>query len=1334
MVKLAVLSAIIFWGSTMVSHGQSQPMFDRIDRSNGLSNNRINSIVKETEGFVWIGTNNGLNRYDGLEVKIYNQQNSNLASNDITDILIDSTKRMWVATSDGGLHLYDKNSDDFQVFRNDQNDKTSIPSNRINVLYEDSKGNIWIGTANGFCLFDNESKKFISWLNRFTSGVTCFLETEEGLLIGTFGNGLKLYNQESQILKDVLSDNRHLNFIHTVSKFNKDEFLIGTSGSGLLLLDLNKRDITDFLGDRLNFDKNIKIIRTIKRDVEGNFWVGTDGDGLLYIVDPNSDSTIVDKYINNSQVASSLSGNAVYDIFVDDNIWVGTAWNGVNFLNRTNVFNTILSDVVGESTSPVLSIYKTDNKFLMGLDGEGLTIYDSNTKTIRLLKENEIGASYVQHIMEASDGTFWLGTFTKGLVNIDSNGRLLKKFQYENEQSSLKYNDIRYIVEDDKNNFWVASWEGGLSYLDSNTNAFVHYSKQDEKTNSLSSNNVVSLERDGQYLWIATFGGGVNLLDTETKNFRHFRYDENSQNSISSDNTFSLLKDSKGFLWIGTAGNGLNRYDPREDRMERFDHEEAIRYASVVSIIEDDNGKIWFGTKDGVFNFDYEKNKFGSFPSLHDEFHINSAFLDNFGTLYFGGLQGVTLFNPEKKLYNTQQSPEVLITDFKLFNKSVPITKSGILQKSILRTDKLQLKYHQDVITFNFCSLKYPFASKMEYAIKLENFDSQWRNIGEERGATYTNLQSGNYIFRVRSREKGMDWGVNEASIEVKVLKPLWFQWWAYFLYTLLLGIILFWLRKYTVAWERMKANLRLEQITNEKNKELHNMKQRFFINISHEIRTPLTLIMGALKGLGKESLSLRDRKRLRTVDRNASRLMNLMEELLNFRKLEAGSIKLEVYEHDIIGFLREIYLIFGQQAIDNFIDFQFITSNDQISLWFDKRQLEKTVVNIVSNAFKFTPKYGQIKIEIENQKKQVCIRISDTGDGIPKEKLSKIFNRFYQNTVTEKSGFGIGLSIAHEIIKLHSGQIKVDSVEGKGSQFTIYLPMGKSHFPQESIVESSLQLPINSREEEKNIDEMLDMIEPKSMETVLIVEDHDELREYIKEVLDSKYRIIEASEGKIGLKVALEQIPELIISDIMMPEMDGMNLCKVLKTNVVTSHIPIILLTAITSVDNKLRGYQIGADDYITKPFNEQLLLAKVKSLLLNRELIRKKFKSDGLILPRELALNSTDQEFLEKLTELIETNLEDSDFSAKHLSLEMGMSHSVLYKKIKALSGMSLVEFIRDYKLRIAKKLLENQYSSVAEVCYRVGYSDRKYFSKLFKQRFGVPPVSFLRKTEDT
>ncbi|MFS4457453.1 two-component regulator propeller domain-containing protein [Maribacter sp. 2304DJ31-5] len=1330
MTKLVIIICVLGVGFNNFCYGQSQAIFDKINRSNGLSNNRIKTIVKESDGFVWIGTNNGLNRYDGYDVKIYNQQNSNLTSNDITDILIDTSNRIWVATSGGGLNLYDSDNDNFEVYRNDPNDKSSIPSNNLNILYEDKKGNIWIGTENGFCLYNSSSNEFITWLSGFSSGVTCFLETKQGLLIGTFGDGLKMYDQDAQILTNIFENNSDLNFIHALDKLNEDEILIGTSGSGLLLINTKTKQVSNFLNEKFKYDGHANIIRTIKNDGDGNLWIGTDGNGVLNIVNPNSEDFKVKKYIHNPQMATSLSGNAIYDILIDEktNVWVGTAWNGMNFLNRNENVSIILSDSEGEVTAAVLSIYKTTDRFLMGLDGGGLTIRENNTGKSLIKKENEAGGSYIQYIMQASDGTYWLGTFANGLINFDINKGVLKKFQSKNEQNSLNYNDIRYVIEDGENNLWVASWEGGLSYLDTKTDTFTHYKKLNARTNSISSNNLVSLQKDGKYLWIATFGGGVNLFDTQSKEFKQFRYEENKENSLSSDNTFSILKDSKGYVWIGTAGNGVNRYDPYRDKIERFEDYEIIRYASVVSIIEDRSGKIWFGTKDGILNFDYDKNKFNGFPNLHDEFHINSAFIDEAGVLYFGGLRGVMSFDPAN-FYNSEEAPKVLITDFKLYNRSVSIDKEGILRKNILLTDNLRLPHNLDVVTFNFAALQYPFSLRRQYAIKMENFDAEWRNIGKERTATYTNLPYGDYTFKVKSREKGMDWSSKEASIEIEILKPYWLEWWAYLIYLLFLFVLFYFLRKYTIAWERMKANLKLEQITNEKNKELHNIKQRFFMNISHEIRTPLTLIMGALNGLGKVSLSTKDQKRLTTVDKNATRLMDLVEELLNFRKLEAGSIELEIAENDMVGFLREIYLAFGQKAIDNDIDFQFHTSSEKIQVWFDKKQLEKTIFNITSNAFKFTPPGGQIKIAINIVKKKVCIRITDTGEGIPKEKLSKIFNRFYQNAVTEKSGFGIGLSIAHEIIKLHSGSIKVKSVEGKGSEFIILLPMDKAPYPKE-VINHDKGRALTGPETSNVTDDVVISENNESAETILVVEDHEELRQYICEVLlDQSYELIEATNGMEGLNMAMKHIPDLIISDIMMPQMDGMAFCESIKTNIGTSHIPVILLTARTSIDDKVKSYGIGADDYITKPFKEPLLLAKIKSLLHNRELIRNKFKTDGLILPKELALNRTDQGFLEKLTELIENNLDAPDFGANQLSREMGMSHSVLYKKIKALSGMNLIEFIRDYKLRIAKRVLEEQRYSVSEVCFMVGYSDRKYFRKVFKQKFGKNPSDILK-----
>ncbi|MFS4457406.1 two-component regulator propeller domain-containing protein [Maribacter sp. 2304DJ31-5] len=1340
MIRSIILTAVLGILIHNCCRGQSQPFFAKINRTIGLSNNRINSIVKEQEGFVWIGTKNGLNRYDGQSIKVYNEQNSNLITNDISDILIDLKGRMWVATLGGGLALYEPDKDNFTIYRNDKNDPYSIPSDKLNAIYEDTRGNLWIGTENGFCLFDRASNSFVSWLNGTPHNITSFLEHQENLWIGTFGDGLKKYDYNEQTLNTVESSKPHLNvdFIHALYELDDDTILLGTSGSGAVSLNSNTYELSNFLKEvGLESHEEINIVRSIIGDKKNNLWLGTDGNGMFEIQGFKGISPSITNYLNNPQTPSSLSGNAIYDLAMDNdgNVWIGTAWNGVNVFGGEDNFKILFSDIKGIDTSPVLSVFKTRDKLLMGLDGKGLTVFDSlNNKTTFYNKTSKIpiDAGYVQYIMKASNGTFWIGTFKNGLIHFDIEKGTLKQFKHRPNQNSLSYNDIRYIIEDENKNLWIASWEGGVSFFDIRTETFTHYKKTKDDRNSISSNNVIAMQKDGKYLWLATFGGGINLFDTEKKTFEHFRYDDENNNSISSDYVFSILKDSKGFIWIGTAGSGVNRYNPQKNIIERFDDQEIIKYATIVSIIEDATGKIWFGTKDGIYNFDYNTGYFNGVPNLLDEFHINSISKDSSGKLYFGGLQGVVNFD-SNEVSHKKSPPKILFTDFKLFNKPVTIGDNDILQKNIQYQDSIILKHNLDVITFEFAALQYPFSSKREYAIKMENFDEDWRNIGKERTATYTNLPNGNYTFKVKSREKGMEWNSNLAIIDIEILKPLWFQWWAYLIYGFLSLALLFFLRKYTIAWERMKANLKFEQLTNEKNEELYNLKQRFFVNISHEIRTPLTLITGALNGLKKDAVDISEQKRLVSVRSNAKRLMDLVDELLNFRKLESGTIDLKITENNLTSFIREIYLAFGQRAIDNEIDYQFTSSSNDITLWFDKGQMEKTIFNIISNAFKFTPPGKSIKVEVGILKKQAIVRIIDTGEGIPKKKLSKIFNRFYQNAVTEKTGFGIGLSIAQEVIKLHSGKITVKSIEGKGSEFNILLPFGNDHFSAEHMQINEPQETFKKETPQNQLNKAFTSSNNTSMETILIIEDHDELRQYIKQVLNTSYNILEARNGKEGLKITLEQMPDLIVSDIMMPKMDGMQLCESIKTDMRLSHVPIILLTAKTFDSDKLKGFELGADDYITKPFNEPLLLARVKSLLYNRELLRKKFSADGLILPKELAINRKDQDFLKKLIKLIENNLDSPELNANYLSNEMGMSHSVLYKKIKALSGMNLVAFIRDYKFKIAKKLLEEQQYTVAEICYKIGYSDRKYFSKLFKQRFGQNPSEILKEQKD-
>ncbi len=1329
---------------------QSQVVFSKINQTNGLSNDRVSSVVKEKNGFVWIGTQNGLNRYDGNKIKIYNKQNSALSANGISDLLIDHKGKIWIATLGGGLNLYNPLNDKFVAYKNIYNDNRSIPSNELNTLFEDSKGTIWIGTKNGISLFNEKAQTFKTY--KFESGnnysishndVTSIYEDgNKNLWIGTFGGGLNKFDRKTARFVRIKSSSAiSPDYIHSIIGLNKNEILIGSSGKGLLTFDVNT---LGFQKKNYGIGKAINIVRCIKRDRNGVMWIGTDGVGLIEIKNINSLNPIVTIYTNDSQSESSISSNAIYALMEDENsnIWLGSAWNGVDVLSHNKDYTFLPSTIKGGAPISVLSVYKNKDAFFMGLDGKGLTVLNKNNavKHYNSANRNSIGDDYIQFINETHNGTLWIGTFVNGLVNFDYKTGAFTQFkQAIGNPKTLSYNDVRYVIEDEKNNIWVATWGGGLNYYDVVTKEFKSFKKKTADKNSISSDNVISLQKDGDLIWLATFGGGLNLLDTKTNRFKVYKSVEGNKNSISSDYVYSVLKDSKGNIWIGTAGEGIDLLDKKTQKINRFDNYKNVRYQTVTAIIEDNKGLIWFSTKQGIFNYDYSTKAFNSFSNLKGDYHINSCFKDEKGMLYFGCSKGVVQFNPETiKVKNV--TPKVKFTSFKLFNKEVPIGEDEILKSDISFSKNITLKHNQDVITFEFAAMLFPSSSGCEYQIKMDNFDRNWRSIGKDGSATYTNLSPGKYVFKVRSRELGSEWADQYSALNIKIQKPFWLEWWAFLIYAILGVLMLQLFTKYVISWEKMKADLRFEKFSREKDVELYNLKQDFFTNISHEIRTPVTLILSSINKLLKSDEHSEEQLQnpFGTIKKNGEYLLNLVNELLDYRKFEHHQIKLKVVKGDWVKFSKEIYLSFKEFAYQKDIKFEFESTSPNIELWFDKKQMEKVLYNLFSNALKFSSTGGSIKLSITETDAEVQLELVDEGIGIPKKQLSKIFNRFYQANNASKidgAGFGLGLTISNEIIRLHQGEIKVKSKKGAGSTFTILLKKGNSFFNDAEIganenndefIESYFT---NKKNKATVVSQSSDSPSVKE-QTLLVVEDNEDICNYIVELFSDEYTVLQASNGKEGLEMALEKSPDLIVSDVMMPVMDGIELTHNLKSNVNTSHIPIILLTARASFMHKMEGFETGADDYVTKPFNESLLRARIKNILKNRSLLHEKFHSEEATDISEFVKNKRDQEFLENLGLFIEKNIDSDNLSANLVAQELGMSHSVLYKKLKTLTGLSLVEYMRDYRLKKAKQLLKTKQYTLSEVCYQVGYSDRKYFSKLFKERFGNPPTFYIKE----
>ncbi|MGY0427021.1 MAG: hybrid sensor histidine kinase/response regulator, partial [Polaribacter sp.] len=690
--------------------------------------------------------------------------------------------------------------------------------------------------------------------------------------------------------------------------------------------------------------------------------------------------------------------------------------------------------------------------------------------------------------------------------------------------------------------------------------------------------------------------------------------------------------------------------------------------------------KIWASTKDGIYRYNTKTNKVEGFHNFKGQYHINSTFKDaENGFLYFGGTEGFIEFNPKKVVKETYV-PKIIFTDFKLFNKSVHIGEGSILENQICSEKQIQLAYNQNVFTFNFASLEYPFSKGTQFQVRMDGFEAAWRNIGLEQSATYTNLSPGSYVFNVRSKTIDENWS-SSISVNLLITPPYWKTWWAYFMYAILVVVCLFFIRKYTIKWAYIQNRLAFEKQKREEQDKLHQIKQRFFANISHEIRTPLTLIMSSLNVLQKEDKQGVEKKSISTIKNNTKRLLNLVNELLNFRKLETGNLKLSVEKTNMVTFAYELFLAFSQEAIINKISYQFISENKNIEVWIDKMQLEKALFNLLSNAFKFTEKKNTISLEIVQKETVTEIIVKDTGKGISEEKLPHIFDRFYHTNYQnlDGKGFGIGLSIVKDIVELHFGLIKVESTINQGSTFIINIPLGNKHFKEDEI-----KKPVLEQDELINYKKEIDNVYSEEFKdkTLLLIEDNTYLREYLKDFLSKNYKIIEASNGEIGLQKTLDHNPDLVISDVMMPKMDGFSFCYQLKTDVRISHIPVILLTARSFAIDKIEGLKHGADDFLIKPFNEEVLKARINNLLRNRKLLHKLFSRNSILAPKDIILSSPDETLLNKLVELLETNIENSDFSVDELSKEIGMSHSGLYKKIKVLTGMTIVGFIRDFR----------------------------------------------------
>ncbi|WP_316814970.1 two-component regulator propeller domain-containing protein [Pedobacter nyackensis] len=1350
----ASLFFILLFGYRPAIAQKDKISFKHLTVENGLSQSSVLSIAQDSMGFMWFGTKDGLNKYNTRNFEIYKREKGNSSSlsssQNINALLTDSKGNLWVGTQKG-LNKYLPESNSFKRYLHDPKNKSSISDNIIRSLFEDNKGQIWIGTDSGLNKLNRDDT-----FNRFLPGngndsgpahqlVKAICQDYKGSIwLGT-ANGLTkmdvvngTYHFQSYFHRKDNPKSLMENDISAVFEDQRRNLWIGTHSSGLVLFNHETetfRHFTSKKGDPGSISSNV--IRRIKMASDGKLWVSTlNGINILDL-----DNFKFSALHHNPEDQGSLNHNSIYDILQDatGSMWAGTYFGGVNFYHANATpfrwYKTSLGKN-GISSNVVSAIVEDKNHNLwIGTEAEGLNYYDRTSGRFTSFKHdlensNSLSSNLVKTISIAKNGEVWIGTYEGGLDVYQPSTKTFRHYKPNHaDPKALNSNRIVCLLHDRNNKLWIGTRAQGIFIYNEKENNFTPYSNV-SKYRELKFLRCFFQDTKGN-IWIAT-NSGTYILDPVSNKMRAFTV---SDNRSKFDDINVIREDSQGIIWLGSYDDGLIRYHPEKNVVRFYTTKDGLPSNVILGVLEDEKRNLWISTDNGLAKFDRKtiKNYTVEDGLPGNVFNYNSFYKDAKGEFFFGGYSGLVSFFPEQ-IKENKKVPKVIFTRLRLFNKTVVIgDENDLLKRNISLTKELTFSHAQNIFSIEFAVLNYIKSEKNQYAYKLEGLDKEWNYVSSPI-ATFYNLPSGTYKLLIKGSNNDGVWTSQAEQMIIHIQPPFWKTWWAYSIYVLLLGAILFLVFRF--LW--IRALLRKEH-------EVYQMKMDFFTNVSHEIRTPLTLIIGPLEHLINDTKEYPGiNRRLLTVKKNAGRLTRLVNELMDFRKQEAGKMTLNVSPENIVEFAKEIYLSFQYLAIRHHIDYQFISSEDHIEVYFDPGQLEKVFFNLLSNAFKFTPEHGMIRLSVKRtENRYIEIMVLDNGKGIPEESRDKLFTDFYQvkDPLSRNSGTGIGLALSKRIAKLHHGDlVLLPDVPSNDKQvqtcFCLTLKTGSNHFKKEELVSQFVsvenpvlyqlpqelgELPDQDGFDEKAIEERI---------TLLIVEDNREIRDFIKQSLRLFYNIIEAEDGAQGAELALEKIPDIIVSDVMMPVMDGLEMCRVLKTDLRTSHIPIILLTARSGIIHEVSGLKTGAEAYITKPFSIDVLQLNISNLLTLQSNMRRKFSQQITLQPTNILIESTDEEFLNKIMGIIEHNFSVDDFNVNILASEVGMSTPILYKKIKALTGLTVNNFIKSVRLKRAAQLLKQNAYTVYEVAYMVGFGDSKYFSKEFTKQFGRTPSDYAEE----
>jgi signal transduction histidine kinase/ligand-binding sensor domain-containing protein/DNA-binding response OmpR family regulator len=1327
---------------------QKQTRYERLSTASGLSQSSVYKIIQDKKGFLWFATGDGLNRYDGHNFKIYRNDPSDpstLSGSEIFTVAEDDLGNLWVGTRNSGLNKIELSTGKITRFSKGPAGQDLSNANIPSIL-NIGKGKMGVAVLGlGYLVYDIRTNQLITqeseWKNPFVKEVTRLFKHSSGTVwMGTrTGYLLSQLNAQSFIPYQFGGNSYR---VRALFETKNGDILVGTDGRGIYRFTPKTQQFKVVFYQASDPLSRQNIVTSLAKDALQNLWIGTDN-GVYKL--NGEDFKNYTNIPSNPDPELGLSSNSIMSLFTDanENTWVGTWEAGLNISffqkPRFAVLRYKPNSLQGLLSNKVSTLLADEDRGVWVGSNVGLSYFNHKSglvthylKSASTNKLNSTETYDVNFIHPAGDGGVWVGLWGKG-INLFSKDKKLVDYPFKPGVREANFNTL----EPFKSDFLLGTAGQGIVSFNPKTGQYTVPFTELGKSNFLNKSISAIRVLNGKEIWIGTLSYGLYVFDIATHKLRHY-FKSVESGALSYNHVNKIYQDRKNRIWVMTQGGGLNQYLGPEKGFKVYTVNDGLGSNSLRGLVEDAKGDLWFSTNGGISKMDAKTLKFVNFEEADGlqgkEFMTNAVATNTQNWLFFGGVNGLNYLKSDS-LRMRLEVPPVYFTKLKIFNKDVEVgQENSPLTVDILSTKHLILQPDQTVFSLDFVALEYQRPKNNRYAYYLAGFEKEWNLVGTQRTVTYTNLSPGDYVFKVKASNSDGVWAEKPYELKITVLPPWYRTWWAYVLYSLFIAACIYVFIREVRVREAFRTDLRLKEIEKERIQELEQVKTHFFTNISHELRTPLTLITSPLEKyfISNASLNKDQKTKINSIYQNAQKLLRLINQLLDLSKIESGNVEPVVEKHDLVKQLNSIKQSFDAYAQQKQIKLKWESPLDSLLVYYDADIVEKCVTNLLSNAFKFTPEEGIIGIRLELHKtfqdaqetiSKVSIQVMDTGKGISEEHIQHIFDRFYQiPEKVDRMGTGVGLSLCKELIEVHRGTIDVQSDLGAGSVFKLHFPVTLEAFEPSWVRTGSLPAakePIGQ--------EVIKIQQEKQI--LLIVEDHEEMRAFIREIFEKSFQVIEADRGEKGMEMALTYLPDMVITDWMMPGMSGVSLCKEIRKNSKTSHIPVVILTSKSSQESQIEGMQSGADDFISKPFHADILELRVAKLLEAKERMRKSWQDS--VMNQDLQKSPVfEDEFLSKATQVVIEHLDEADFDVEHLEQALDMSKMQLYRKLKMLTSLAGNEFIRSIRLQQARVLLEKGSLNVSEVAYQVGFNDPAYFTRAFKKQYGFAPKTFISK----